>query len=432
MKKLKRFSSVFLAAAMLTAAFTGCSDTASSTESDEAAAIEATSLEETEATTAEPQTDEEFYAAMVARSLNRIGNTHRLKEKLEQARSGEETTIAYIGGSITEGVGATAETCYAYLSYADFAETYGTGDNVQYVNAGLSGTPSILGNLRLDRDVLSYEPDVVFIEFAVNDGQDTITQQSYESMVKTILEQDNEPAVVIICNRLKNGYTAQEYMINIAEFYDLPVVSMADALTPELDEGRLTWEEYSDDESHPNTYGHQVVAECIAYMWAQEDAAEDSGSFTVRQGGIYGIPYENAEMITPEILENGSVDGIEIISTGSFNAVSSGTSGFPTCWKYSGERQEPLKLKVSGNSIFMIIRRNNSDKMGSFEVYLDGDRLTTISANQSDGWGEAYAEQIIKYQGVHDDMEIEIYPAEGSEDKELTILGFAFTQNTTF
>jgi len=341
MKKLKRFSSVFLAAAMLAAAFTGCSDTASSTESDEAAAIEATSLEETEATTAEPQTDEEFYAAMVARSLNRIGNTHRLKEKLEQARSGEETTIAYIGGSITEGVGATAETCYAYLSYADFAETYGTGDNVQYVNAGLSGTPSILGNLRLDRDVLSYEPDVVFIEFAVNDGQDTITQQSYESMVKTILEQDNEPAIVIICNRLKNGYTAQEYMINIAEFYDLPVVSMADALTPELDEGRLTWEEYSDDESHPNTYGHQVVAECIAYMWAQEDAAEDSGSFTVRQGGIYGIPYENAEMITPEILENGSVDGIEIISTGSFNAVSSGTSGFPTSWKYSGEGQEP-------------------------------------------------------------------------------------------
>lgn len=41
------------------------------------------------------------------------------------------------------------------------------------MNAGLSGTPSKLGILRLDRDVLAYEPDICFIEFAVNDGTET-------------------------------------------------------------------------------------------------------------------------------------------------------------------------------------------------------------------------------------------------------------------
>ena len=40
------------------------------------------------------------------------------------------------------------------------------GDNVEYVNAGLSGTASALGNLRVQRDVLAYEPDIVFIEYA--------------------------------------------------------------------------------------------------------------------------------------------------------------------------------------------------------------------------------------------------------------------------
>lgn len=56
------------------------------------------------------------------------------------------------------------------------------GDNVQYVNAGLSGTPSKLGILRLDRDVLAYEPDICFIEFAVNDGTETDYQNAYESI----------------------------------------------------------------------------------------------------------------------------------------------------------------------------------------------------------------------------------------------------------
>lgn len=52
-------------------------------------------------TTKSPETPEEFHQAMVDRSLYSLGNTSRLKAKMEQARSGEKTTIAYIGGSIT-------------------------------------------------------------------------------------------------------------------------------------------------------------------------------------------------------------------------------------------------------------------------------------------------------------------------------------------
>ncbi len=424
MKKKKILSAVLIAMMSMNI-LTACGDS-----SNEVATLDETEFETEAATTT--IVDDTEYSDIAKNSLNRIGNTTRLKEKIAQARAGETTTIAYIGGSITEGVGGTVDTCYAYLSYESFANTYGTGDNVQYVNAGLSGTPSILGNCRLERDVLSYEPDIVFIEFAVNDGQDTITKQSYESMVKTILEQDNAPAVVIICNILKSGYSAQSYMLEIAEWYDLPVVSMADTLTIEFDEGRLTWEEYSNDESHPNSYGHSLVAECISYMFSQVDKAEDDGEYTIKQVGINGTPYENATMITPDMVDDESVtvEGIEIISTGSFEAKSTGTSGFATSWKYTGG-DEPLKLKVTANALFMIIRRNNNDSMGSFDIYLDGEYLTTINSNQSDGWGEAYANQVIKYQSVHE-MEIEIYCSEGSEEKELTILGFAFSQNTTF
>ena len=45
----------------------------------------------------------EEYQAMIAKSLLSTGNNQRLKNAIEKAKRGEEITIAYIGGSITQG-----------------------------------------------------------------------------------------------------------------------------------------------------------------------------------------------------------------------------------------------------------------------------------------------------------------------------------------
>lgn len=275
-----------------------------------------------------PETPEEFHKAMVDRSLYSLENTSRLKAKMEQARSGERTAIAYIGGSITEGVGANAASCYARLSYEFFRDTYGTGDNVEYINAGLSGTPSNLGVLRLERDVLGAKPDIVFVEFAVNDGQDDIAKESYESLVRTVLEQDNAPAVVLIFNVIESGYTAQAHMKEIGEHYGLPMVSAADALTPEFEEGRMTWKEYSNDQSHPNTEGHKLLCEFIANLFSSAANNPDNGEYSLPAAPKFGTAYKNAALATPES-ENAR---ITVSDTGSFEAVLSGTSGFPCSW----------------------------------------------------------------------------------------------------
>ncbi|WP_432649890.1 GDSL-type esterase/lipase family protein [Huintestinicola sp.] len=374
-------------------------------------------------TTKVPETPEEFHKAMVDRSLYSLGNTSRLKAKMEQARTGEKTTIAYIGGSITEGVGASADSCYARLSYEFFRDTYGTGDNVEYVNAGLSGTPSNLGVLRLERDVLSFDPDIVFVEFAVNDSQDDIAKESYESLMRTVLEQDNTPAVVLIFNVIESGYTAQAHMKEIGEHYDLPMVSAADALTPEFEEGRMTWKEYSNDQSHPNTEGHKFLCEFIANLLTSAENAPDSGEYTLPNMSKFGTAYKNAALTTPE-MEN---ERITVSETGSFEAVQSGTSGFPCSWKYKGG-SKPLKLKTTANSFFVVYKRNNSDTMGSFDVYVNGAKLKTIDTNQSDGWGEAFSQQVIKFQTVKD-MDIEIVPSKNNGDKTIEILGFASAAN---
>ena len=118
------------------------------------AAVKAESTQDKQTTTSvkaetalsetEPKTAEEAEREMFERSLTSIVNPSRIKAKIEQARSGEKTVVAYIGGSITEGYAGGPEGCYAKLSYDYFAGEYGTGDNVEYVNAGLSGTASMV------------------------------------------------------------------------------------------------------------------------------------------------------------------------------------------------------------------------------------------------------------------------------------------------
>lgn len=416
-----RIKGILKAAAVMAAAvmcMSGCGNAEKETVQTETIAVSESETEKL------PETPEEFHAAMVKRSLYSLGNTERLNAKIKQAQSGGKTTIAYIGGSITEGLTAGAENCYAKLSYIFFAEKYGSA-NTEYVNAGLSGTPSNLGVLRLERDVLAYEPDIVFVEFAVNDGQDKIAKESYESLVKTVLMQENQPAVVLIMNRIENGYTAQAHMKEIADFYSLPVISVADALTPEFDEGRMVWDDYSDDGSHPNVQGHKLICEFIENLYIQTENNPSEQNYLVKQGGKFGTPYENAAMITPVLTDD---ENMKLIETGSFDPVSGGTAGFTEAWKHNGG-SEPIKLSVNANAFFVIYKRNSSG-MGKFDVYINGEKLSTVNTTQADGWGEAFSEQIIKFQSPKD-MEIEIHPSADSSGS-IEILGFAYSQNTAF
>lgn len=57
----------------------------------------------------------EQYSQMVRSSLLSMGNTFRIQKAIQKAKSGKPVTLAYIGGSITQGAGATPihTECYA-------------------------------------------------------------------------------------------------------------------------------------------------------------------------------------------------------------------------------------------------------------------------------------------------------------------------------
>ena len=95
--------------------------------------------------------------------------------------AGQPFRIAYFGGSIT------AQKGWRVASRRWLQKQY-PGAGISEVNAALGGTGSDLGAFRLHRDVLRHAPDLVFIEFAVNDGgrEPDLILRSMEGIVRQV------------------------------------------------------------------------------------------------------------------------------------------------------------------------------------------------------------------------------------------------------
>lgn len=86
-----------------------------------------------------------------------------LPNALAKLEAGETVRIAYLGGSIT------AQPGWRPKSLTWFQEQYPHAE-VSEINAAIGGTGSGLGVFRLEQDVLQHMPDLLFVEFAVNDN----------------------------------------------------------------------------------------------------------------------------------------------------------------------------------------------------------------------------------------------------------------------
>lgn len=100
-------------------------------------------------------------------------NLARLKRCMLMAEQGGELTIGFLGGSISQGSLATGpERCYAYRVFSWWRQAFPRAA-FHYVNGGIGGTTSHFGVSRAVSDVLMYQPDVVVVDFSVNDEADT-------------------------------------------------------------------------------------------------------------------------------------------------------------------------------------------------------------------------------------------------------------------
>lgn len=222
------------------------------------------------------------------------GNNHRIKTLLKKLKSGSAVTYGAIGGSITQGASASE----GKLKYVErlgqwLRDTYNVPVNV--VNAGIGASNSLFGTFRRQKDLLDFKPDLITIEYAVNDSDTPYTQEAYESLVRACLERSPDTAVILIFTMNIDGENRQYLHIPVGERYQLPMLSYRDAVYPLVANGELTWPDISPDLVHPNDYGHGLIAEMLRSLFAEidqapEDQAADIPDFLNPTAGKYANP----------------------------------------------------------------------------------------------------------------------------------------------
>ena len=185
--------------------------------------------------------------------------------------SKKDIKIGFFGGSITDGFGASEKSrCYRELVFSEIKKINQTA--VQTA-AAIGGTGSDLGLFRLERDLLMHNPDLVFVEFAVNDSKLNNTDFYVENIVRNILRKNKNTKIVFLYTATADYMTgfyakgllppAVEKQEKIAEYYNIPSINIGKALFEKTEEEGSSSEKYLCDGCHPNDAGYRAYADEI-------------------------------------------------------------------------------------------------------------------------------------------------------------------------
>ncbi len=213
-------------------------------------------------------------------ALKELHSRRSLPNFFSKLSRGDSVKIVYFGGSITAAAGGWRDQSAAWIQ-EQFPEA-----RVAQVNASIGGTGSDLGVFRLQNDVLAHRPDLVFVEFAVNDHSTPPERisKTMEGIVRQIWRADRATdicfvytltatsAPTLVEGKLTPAMTAME---KIADHYGIPSVQLGLGVVDLFKQGKLIFKGipdehpdkvvFSNDNVHPYPQtGHRLYTEALA------------------------------------------------------------------------------------------------------------------------------------------------------------------------
>ena len=210
--------------------------------------------------------------AELVRPRDGLGNV------LAKLRDGQVVNIAYLGGSITAAAGWRVKTREWFAG--EFPNS-----KVNEIHAAIGGTGSDLGVFRVHRDALRHQPDLLFVEFAVNDGGATPERiwQAMEGIVRQTWAANPRTDICFVYtyrvgyeSDLRKGLCprAASAMEMLADHYGIASINFALKIVELEAAGKLVFQsdqptepgvvQFSKDGVHPLDGGHQIYADIVA------------------------------------------------------------------------------------------------------------------------------------------------------------------------
>ncbi len=271
MKNMTALLSLMLAAASLVA----CHSTTSPAPIPEENGQEKVEIEVTEVEDDQKQNETEEGKQEMFKYL---GNTYY---KLTNDKS---LNIAFAGGSVTDGYGSSDQSTksWAYLTTQWFKEKFPLA-KVTGQKVSIGGTGSYLADFRFEREIKTKNPDLFFIEFAVNDkyngvSYDSVVRTSETLVQKAYAANPNMDIIYVLTFDSGTGTANYEQLqahMDVAAKYGLMCIKLSDHVFSMLLETGEEYSVYFKDGVHPNDKGYEYYASVITDYIGKDIIAAD-------------------------------------------------------------------------------------------------------------------------------------------------------------
>ena len=217
-----------------------------------------------------------------------------LNNTIYRLRHDMRLTVGYFGGSITEGACASEERfCWRELCSAWMKKTF-PDCAVTSINAAIGGTGSDLGIFRLEHDLLSHQPDLIFLEFTTNDsgGDYRETLIHSETLVRKIFECNPYAEIVYVhtmtkgmAQKLTEGgeITSRVAHSSVMHHYGIPQIDVGEILRTRILTEGCDWKTYTEDNVHPNDQGYAIYADAVTAFLGERLLDKEVNPLTPKQ-----------------------------------------------------------------------------------------------------------------------------------------------------
>lgn len=199
----------------------------------------------------------------------------------QKVRNKQPVVIAYLGGSITQGTGASNEgTSYRGISQKILvSEIQKRGARAIVKAAPIGGTGSQYGAYRIGSQLLNQNPDLLVVEFAVNDFAIPPREhmpgmiEGMEGIVRQALRKNPHMGIVFFYTtkaKFQSDYYAKGLLPEsvaahhqVAQHYGILEVHTGPIVEEGLKAGTYTEQSFFKDGIHPTDIGHALYAKAL-------------------------------------------------------------------------------------------------------------------------------------------------------------------------
>lgn len=336
----------------------------------------------------------------ILKSLGKDKYYHHVEKTLVNvgvSRNGDycnksEIKLAFLGGSVTTGYmpnGEILKDAFPNKIVSRLEKTF-PNKKITPMYLGCSGTRSIMGITTTELLLKDFLPDMVFLDYAINEEISPSGINAFEGLVRKLLNLESHPDVFPVAVFLKDGYSCDEFMTLISKHYNLYMCGLKNGFYKLFQNKTLDWNKYSMDQGHPHEIGHKLISDCVGYMLdkAISEPKENMPiklpppitSNTFEDIGLlfpFGFTNKNSSVLTDSPISQKNIKT-------NFTIQDNPLILFRKVLKCS--KNQYLRYEGNFSTCFVIYTIDNSKAYGNVRISVNGRHVETLQGSSIFGW----------------------------------------------